>query len=135
MALRGEDKDRANISRFCSGTLHATRVYGAHGYNHQLDGRSDRVGGREHVLRRASPRRPFVPDELLRLARTDIATAAAGGPLFCCRMSGAVMQHHQHIASAAAALLVWALPANAEPPGLESDIASVYSEAPGLPAR
>jgi len=45
------------------------------------------------------------------------------------------MQRHRHIASAAAALLVWALPANAEPPGLESDIASVYSEAPGLPAR
>jgi len=45
------------------------------------------------------------------------------------------MQHHQHIASAAAALVVWALPASAELPGLEGEIASAYSEAPGPPAR
>jgi hypothetical protein len=44
------------------------------------------------------------------------------------------MQRHQHIASAAAALLIWAVPASAEPPGLESEIASVYGEAPGIPA-
>ena len=44
------------------------------------------------------------------------------------------MQRHQHIASAAAALVVWALPASAEPPGLDSEIASVWSDAPSVPA-
>ena len=46
------------------------------------------------------------------------------------------MQRHPypHIASAAAALVVWALPANAELPGLEGEIASAYSEAQSVPA-
>jgi hypothetical protein len=42
------------------------------------------------------------------------------------------MQRHPSIASAAAALLLWALPASAELPRPEPEIASAYSKAPRL---
>jgi hypothetical protein len=42
------------------------------------------------------------------------------------------MQRHPPIASATAALIIWALPASAELPSLEPEIASAYSKAPRI---
>jgi hypothetical protein len=57
-----------------------------------------------------------------RLATADFARGGQQAAVFLPK-SGAVMQRHQEILSAAVALALWAAAANAAPPGLDSEIA------------